>query len=100
MHDSIVTLLCLTDHICYNVTGRLEVSKENGLNTTTGEYDALYTFGARSFSIWFANNMSLLYDSGDDISTKTSMLFPELFNCDTNYRWPLTGKDKTSDDKV
>lgn len=70
------------------------MSKENGLNATTGEYDALYTFGARSFSIWFANNLSLVYDSGDDISTKTSMFFPELFNCDTNRPSPLSGKDK------
>lgn len=45
--------------------------------------------------------MSLVYDSGDDISSYTSVLFPELFNCDSyKTSGPLDGTDKTSYKKV
>ncbi|MEK3757000.1 choice-of-anchor I family protein [Paenibacillus sp. FSL P4-0338] len=39
-----------------------------------------YLFGARSFSIWDADNMSLLYDSGADFEQITARLLPQYFN--------------------
>lgn len=57
--------------------GRLEVSPENGFN---GEcYDTLYSFGARSFSIWTASGTQV-FDSGDDFEQITAAALPEDFN--------------------
>jgi len=44
--------------------GRLNVTTTMGFNEDTGVYDALYAFGARSFSIWTAGGQ-LVWDSGD-----------------------------------
>ena len=44
--------------------GRLGVSKASGNTDGDGDYEALYTFGARSFSIWTADGEQI-YDSGD-----------------------------------
>lgn len=40
----------------------------------------LYMYGARSFSIWNANDMSQIYDSGSDFETITSQRLPDYFN--------------------
>ena len=37
-----------------------------GVNTTSGRYDTLYTYGARSFSIWDADTGAQVFDSGAD----------------------------------
>jgi hypothetical protein len=42
--------------------------------------DAIYTLGGRSFSIWNANTMELVYDSGSDLEKITAERFPEVFN--------------------
>ncbi|RFB15316.1 Ig domain-containing protein [Bacillus sp. HNG] len=42
--------------------------------------DAIYTLGGRSFSIWNADTMELVYDSGSDFETITAELLPEGFN--------------------
>ncbi|MHA6529662.1 choice-of-anchor I family protein [Paenibacillus sp. BAC0078] len=39
-----------------------------------------YLFGARSFSVWNADDMSLVYDSGADFEQITARLVPEGFN--------------------
>jgi hypothetical protein len=66
-----------------------EYSDENDLKVVTdmgdtdydGDYDKLYTYGARSFSIWDANG-DIVFDSGDEISKKVAEYEPELFNQD------------------
>ena len=35
-----------------------------------GDYDELYSFGARSFSVWNGNTGSLLYDAGNSLEQK------------------------------
>ncbi|XP_052813914.1 mesenchyme-specific cell surface glycoprotein-like [Mya arenaria] len=80
--------------------GRLKVSNVHGLNSTTQKYDRLYAFGGRSFSIRRADNMQLVYDSGDEIARKTALLAPKLFN--TNFASADTvdhSYDQRSDDK-
>ncbi|WP_010677650.1 choice-of-anchor I family protein [Bacillus timonensis] len=42
--------------------------------------DAIYTLGGRSFSIWKADTMELVYDSGSDFEKITAEHFPETFN--------------------
>ncbi|MEK3805391.1 choice-of-anchor I family protein [Bacillus sp. FSL H8-0547] len=52
---------------------KLEVLTDRGT-------DAVYTLGGRSFSIWNANTMELVYDSGSDFENVTSKRFPDVFN--------------------
>ena len=53
-----------------NNLGRLNINPYLGKNEN-GDYEALYTFGARSFSIWDADNLNLIYDSGYDFEQIT-----------------------------
>ena len=82
--------------------GRLKITTENGRNATTGEYDAIYTYGGRSFSVWRADDMALVYDSGKTIAYQTSVLNPDLFNSNIGS---ISGAissmvDSRSDDKA
>lgn len=77
------------------------MTTENGKNPATGEYDRLYTYGARSFSIRRADTMELVYDSGDELGHKTALLKPELFNCNFDPTGEVSDEfDTRSDDKV
>ena len=38
-------------------------------------------FGGRSFSIWDADTMKLVFDSGSDMERLEAEMFPEYFNC-------------------
>ncbi len=68
--------------------GRLNITNSLGDTDGDGDFDELYSYGARSFSIWSGNGQ-LLYDSGNDIAEITLALTPETFNDD----------DSRSDDK-
>ncbi|HHD81721.1 MAG TPA: alkaline phosphatase [Campylobacterales bacterium] len=59
----------------------LKVMVDLGDTDNDGDYDKLYTYGARSFSIWDAEG-DLVWDSGDAISKKVAELQPALFNQD------------------
>ena len=61
--------------------GRLKVSIERGDIDNDGEYEQLFTYGARSFSIWDAQGQ-LVFDSGDDVVRITSAIHGEAFNND------------------
>lgn len=61
--------------------GRLKVTTVLGDSDNNGEYEELYTYGARSFSIWDANGR-LVYDSGDDVALITAAVHGEGFNND------------------
>jgi len=50
--------------------GRLKVTTTQGDIDNDGDFDELYAFGSRSFSIWNAKG-KLVYDSGNDIAKKT-----------------------------
>ena len=55
--------------------GSLTVSTTDGVNAA-GEHEALYSFGARSFSIWDAGTGEQVYDSGDDFEQITAASAP------------------------
>ncbi|GHE97603.1 choice-of-anchor I family protein [Thalassotalea profundi] len=58
--------------------GRLVVTNALGKNEQD-EYSKLYTYGARSFTIWDNNGLKV-FDSGDDIERVTASIHGESFN--------------------
>jgi len=62
--------------------GRLEVSSVDGDTDGDGDFDVLYSFGGRSFSIWEVTETGLkqTYDSGDLIERTLAEQFPALLN--------------------
>ncbi len=74
--------------------GRLTVTTTRGDTDNDGDFDELYSFGGRSFSIWKSDGR-LVYDSGDALEQITAAAFPENFNAsNTNNTF-----DNRSDDK-
>lgn len=65
-----------------NVLGRLNITTANGDTDGDGEFEELYAFGARSFSIWNASTGALVWDSGDQLEriTAADPVFGALFN--------------------
>lgn len=61
--------------------GRLTITTANGDIDRDGDFDRLYAFGARSFSIW-SETGALVYDSGDDFERITAAAYPTGFNSD------------------
>jgi len=61
--------------------GRLKVSQVKGDVDNDGDYDQLYTYGARSISIWDANGIQV-FDSGDDVGKITAAIHGQAFNND------------------
>jgi len=59
--------------------GRLNVTNTLGNFGGDNDFDALFAFGARSFSILTATGEQI-YDSGDDIEQITAQAFPAFFN--------------------
>ncbi|MGD1711834.1 choice-of-anchor I family protein [Dapis sp. BLCC M172] len=62
-----------------DVIGRLEITNTMGDTDGDGDFDELYAFGGRSFSIWNEHG-ALVFDSGDDFEQITAKLFPDFFN--------------------
>jgi hypothetical protein len=52
--------------------GRLNVTKTLGDPDRDGDYDALYSLGARSFSVWNGLTGELLYDSKNELEIKAN----------------------------
>jgi hypothetical protein len=64
--------------------GRLRVTNLNGDTDADGDFDQIYSVGARSFSIFNADSKSLVFDSQDDFEQITSKdtAYAKLFNAD------------------
>jgi len=68
--------------------GRLKTTSTLGDTDNDGDVDQIYSYGARSFSVWSSTG-SLLYDSGNSIASETLSATAARFN----------DGDKRSDDK-
>ncbi len=77
--------------------GRLKCTNQLGDTDSDGDFDEIYSYGARSFSIWNATTGTLVYDSGDDMEqiTANDPTYGGMFNCSNTN---ITKKDR-SDDK-
>ncbi|MBK7375354.1 MAG: choice-of-anchor I family protein [Chitinophagaceae bacterium] len=54
--------------------GRLNITTTLGDTDGDGDFDALYGFGARSFSVWNGNTGDLVYDSRNELDVKAKDL--------------------------
>ncbi|WP_242039620.1 phytase [Anabaena sphaerica] len=59
--------------------GRLIITKTLGDTDGDGDFDKLYAYGGRSFTIWDAQG-NLVFDSGDQLERITAQQTPALFN--------------------
>ncbi|MEM7383862.1 MAG: choice-of-anchor I family protein [Verrucomicrobiota bacterium] len=74
--------------------GRLKTTTTMGDYDGDGDYDQIFSYGARSFSIWNEDG-ELVFDSGDAIEQILAERVPEFFNASNdNNRF-----DNRSDDK-
>lgn len=78
--------------------GRLNVTTVNGDIGNDGDYEELFSFGTRSFSIFDADSGALVFDSGDLLEQITAAEFPDFFNID-NDKNEADDTDKRSDNK-
>ncbi len=74
--------------------GRLKVTTTLGDTDGDGDYDELYAYGGRSFSIWDEDG-NLIFDSGDALEQITAAQVPGGFNSDDEEN----AFDDRSDDK-
>lgn len=78
--------------------GRLKVTTSHAFKDKDGKFNALVSYGGRSFSILRASDLEMIYDSGNDIEQRILDLLPERFN--GNYEGPEEIEvDGRSDDK-
>lgn len=78
--------------------GRLKVTTSHAFKDADGKYNALVSYGGRSFFILRASDLEMIYDSGSDIEQRVLDLLPERFNA--NYESADDIKvDDRSDDK-
>jgi len=62
--------------------GRLRITNANGDTDGDGDFDELFAYGARSFTIWDAVTGELVYDSGNDLEqiTAADPVYGAIFN--------------------
>lgn len=77
-----------------NNLGRLNVSTASGDIDGDGDYDFLYSFGARSMSVWTAN-VQIAWDSHNQFEVFTQLDRPQAFNVSNTDNTV----DSRSDDK-
>jgi len=75
--------------------GRIKVTTTLGDTDNDGDYDEIYTYGARSFSIWDAAG-NLVFDSGSEFERIIAQQTPDVFNSnnDDNDSFESRSDDK------
>jgi len=67
--------------------GELETTTANGDTDGDGQVEEIYSYGARSFSIW-DDEGNLVFDSGNELEQITAERYPENFNNDNDESDP------------
>ena len=75
--------------------GRLKTTTVIGDTDGDGDFDQIFGYGARSFSIWNGTTGAQVFDSGNDFAMITAAQVPELFNSQGD----AGSFDNRSDDK-
>ena len=75
--------------------GRLKTTSANGDTDSDGDFDVVYSYGARSFSIWSGTG-ELVYDSGAEFENITADSLADDFNSNNDENDSF---DSRSDDK-
>ena len=57
----------------------MKVTTVKGDKNNDGQYESLYAYGARSFTIWDSNGL-VVFDSGDQIARVTASVHGNAFN--------------------
>ncbi|MGE0087623.1 MAG: choice-of-anchor I family protein [Desulfococcaceae bacterium] len=62
--------------------GRLNITNTLGDTDGDGDFDALYAFGSRSFTVWKVTDTGpeAVFDSGEEMEQITSQRYPDYFN--------------------
>ena len=83
-----------------NVLGRLNVTNKLGDTDGDGDFDEIYAYGGRSFSIYNAATGAEVHDSGNLLErlTSTDATYKDIFNASNSYGEAPTRKNR-SDDK-
>jgi hypothetical protein len=83
-----------------NVLGRLNVTNKLGDTDSDGDFDEIYAYGGRSFSIYNASTGAEVYDSGNLLErvTATDATYGAIFNASNAFNETPTRKNR-SDDK-
>ncbi|OUJ71780.1 choice-of-anchor I family protein [Hymenobacter crusticola] len=83
-----------------SVLGRLNVTNKTGDTDGDGDFDEIYAYGGRSFSIYNAASGAETYDSGNLLEriTSTDATYGSVFNASNSFGEVPTRKNR-SDDK-
>ena len=83
-----------------NVLGRLNVTNKLGDTDGDGDFDEIYAYGGRSFSIYNATTGTEVYDSGNMLErvTATDATYGAIFNASNSFGETPALKNR-SDDK-
>jgi len=83
-----------------NVLGRLNVTNKLGDTDGDGDFDEIYAYGGRSFSIYNASTGAEVYDSGNLLErvTAADATYGAVFNASNAFNETPTRKNR-SDDK-
>ena len=75
--------------------GRIKTTTALADTNASGEYETIYTYGARSFSIWDTTG-TLIWDSGAEFEEILATILPDDFNSTNDENGSFDGR---SDDK-
>ncbi|WP_414564679.1 MULTISPECIES: choice-of-anchor I family protein [unclassified Anabaena] len=75
--------------------GRLNVTNTLGDVDGDGLFEQIFAYGGRSFTIWDAETLEPVYDSGDEFEQIIAQRLPDFFNSNNDEN----GFDTRSDDK-
>lgn len=71
--------------------GRINITNTMGDIDGDGDFDEIYTYGARSFTIWDASG-NVVFDSGDDFEQITATEYPDDFNSGNDENGDFEGR--------